>query len=152
MLTHEPSESPVIRDKGPHRGREYSGRQISVYFEASRCRHFAECVRGLPKVFDSSARPWISADAASPEAIAEVVQRCPSGALQYTSDSVTPERPASDGRTDITAEERGLLRVRGDIRWHADGGATRETRLALCGCGRSARRPYCDASCEDAQD
>jgi uncharacterized Fe-S cluster protein YjdI len=32
-------------------------------------------------VFDPSRDPWIDVNAASPEAIAEIVRRCPSGAL-----------------------------------------------------------------------
>ncbi|MFD6679639.1 (4Fe-4S)-binding protein [Micromonospora parva] len=61
----------------------YQGRKITVTFEAGRCRHAAECVRGLPEVFDTSQRPWIRPDGAEAELLAEVVGRCPSGALQY---------------------------------------------------------------------
>ncbi|MGC5031119.1 (4Fe-4S)-binding protein [Micromonospora sp. DT229] len=61
----------------------YEGTSITVTFEAQRCRHAAECVRGLPEVFDTSQRPWIRPDGAEAERVAEVVRRCPSGALQY---------------------------------------------------------------------
>ena len=66
------------------RPRSYRGSGITVTFDRGRCRHFAECVRGLPEVFDVSARPWITPDNADADAVAEVVTRCPSGALQYT--------------------------------------------------------------------
>ena len=56
---------------------------ITVSFEARRCLHAAECVRGLPDVFDPAQRPWIRPDRATAERLAEVVRRCPSGALQY---------------------------------------------------------------------
>ncbi|GAA2064418.1 hypothetical protein GCM10009757_50090 [Streptomyces cheonanensis] len=52
-------------------------------FEAGRCRHAAACVHGLPEVFDTARRPWIRPDGAEAERLAEVVRRCPSGALQY---------------------------------------------------------------------
>ncbi|MFE9921640.1 helix-turn-helix domain-containing protein [Streptomyces sp. NPDC005774] len=39
--------------------------------------------RGLPEVFDPAKRPWIQPDKATAERLAEVVRRCPSGALQY---------------------------------------------------------------------
>ncbi|MFI9465365.1 (4Fe-4S)-binding protein [Streptomyces xiamenensis] len=61
----------------------YEGRSITVTFEAARCRHAAECVRGLPEVFDTARRPWIRPDGAEAGRLAEVVRRCPSGALQY---------------------------------------------------------------------
>ena len=61
----------------------YEGKSITVTFEARRCRHAAECVRGLPEVFDPGERPWIRPDGAEAERLAEVVRRCPSGALQY---------------------------------------------------------------------
>lgn len=61
----------------------YEGKSITVTFEARRCQHAAECVRGLPEVFDLDKRPWIQPDGAEAERLAEVVRRCPSGALQY---------------------------------------------------------------------
>ncbi|MCZ7373534.1 (4Fe-4S)-binding protein [Micromonospora sp. WMMC250] len=61
----------------------YAGEKITVTFEARRCLHAAECVRGLPEVFAPGQRPWIRPDGAEAERLAEVVRRCPSGALQY---------------------------------------------------------------------
>jgi uncharacterized Fe-S cluster protein YjdI len=63
--------------------RDYTGSNITVTFDAEVCQHAGECVRGLPAVFNVSARPWIAADAAPAEAVAEVIGRCPSGALAY---------------------------------------------------------------------
>lgn len=85
----------------PQKKKAYEGRSITVTFEAGRCQHAAECVRGLPEVFDPAERPWIRPDAAEAERLAEVVRRCPSGALQYAlaDGAAEPEgRPrASDG-------------------------------------------------------
>ncbi|WP_329037798.1 (4Fe-4S)-binding protein [Streptomyces sp. NBC_01725] len=61
----------------------YTSQSITVTFEAGRCLHAAECVRGLPEVFDPGRRPWIRPDGAGAGRVAEVVRRCPSGALQY---------------------------------------------------------------------
>ncbi|MFE4535257.1 (4Fe-4S)-binding protein [Streptomyces scopuliridis] len=75
----------------------YQGQSITVTFEARRCLHAAECVNGLPEVFDTAARPWIRPDGADAERLAEVVRRCPSGALQYEladGGSETPDRSA----------------------------------------------------------
>jgi uncharacterized Fe-S cluster protein YjdI/CDGSH-type Zn-finger protein len=132
---------------GPHLGRKYSGAGIDVYYDARRCRHFGECVRGLSQVFDPAKRPWIQADNASAQEIADVIRRCPSGALQYIATTVPAEEP--DRPTAVDVDEAGMIRLRGDIQWRGpDGELSRETRLTLCGCGLSERRPYCDANCE----
>jgi len=62
---------------------EYRGKGITVTYDATVCTHATECVRGLPDVFDIRSRPWIQPGNADPEQIAEVIRRCPSGALQY---------------------------------------------------------------------
>ena len=63
--------------------RVYEGRDITVEYDAARCIHVAECVKGLPAVFDPNRRPWVDPDAATADEIAAVVRRCPTGALHY---------------------------------------------------------------------
>ncbi|MFJ8234019.1 (4Fe-4S)-binding protein [Streptomyces sp. NPDC094448] len=43
---------------------------MTVTFEAGRCLHAAECVRGLPEVFGSAERPWIRPDGADADRVA----------------------------------------------------------------------------------
>lgn len=66
--------------------RTYTGPLIDVTFDGDVCRHAAECVRGMPTVFDTTARPWIDPARADSESTAqtlrEVIGRCPSGALR----------------------------------------------------------------------
>ena len=143
-----PPADPEVNTSGPPPwpGKAYIGQKITVYFDAGRCRHFAECVRGLPSVFDTSRRPWIDPDRSSAESVAEVVRRCPSGALHYSTSDIDEESP--DAPTTVTAIPGGPLVMRGDLRLVVDGTATLDTRLALCRCGRSDRQPFCDAACE----
>lgn len=61
----------------------YTNNHIKVTFDKSLCTHSANCVKGLPDVFDTSKRPWINVDGASVDAIVKTVQNCPSAALQY---------------------------------------------------------------------
>ncbi|MEV0532963.1 (4Fe-4S)-binding protein [Kitasatospora sp. NPDC050463] len=125
--------------------RTYEGAGIAVTFDPQVCRHAAECVRGLPSVFDTARRPWISPDAAEPGLVAEVVRRCPTGALTYRladGDPEAPERPTTVRRT-----ADGRLLVRGELRVAGAAGEVRETvRAMLCGCGCSGEQPYCDRS------
>ena len=60
--------------------KDYSGSSVTVSYDRALCTHAAECVRGLPRVFDTAARPWIQPNQAAPESVIEVVARCPSGA------------------------------------------------------------------------
>jgi uncharacterized Fe-S cluster protein YjdI len=44
------------RDTATTRKR-YRGEAVDVSFDGTRCRHAAECLRGLPAVFDEGRRP-----------------------------------------------------------------------------------------------
>ncbi|MGW1893689.1 (4Fe-4S)-binding protein [Streptomyces sp. NPDC002004] len=137
---------------GVERGKAYKGEAVTVSFDGKRCLHAAECVRGLPAVFDTERRPWISPDGAPADKVAEVVRRCPSGALQYALADGTPEAPQAP--TTVHREPDGRLVMRGDLSVTvADGTTQRETRATLCGCGATGRVPFCDHSgpCGDAE-
>lgn len=127
--------------------RHYADDKIDVSYDARRCIHAAECVRGLPGVFDTARRPWILPTGGSPDAIATVVARCPSGALHYArrdgNAAETPDNPPT-----IAPRPDGPLYVRGAVQLRsADGKVIAEdVRLALCRCGRSENKPFCDAS------
>ena len=84
-----------------------------MFYDRGRCRHYAECVRGLPQVFDPTRGPWIRADLADAQAVAEIVRRCPTGALHYRLLAAEPEEPTSP--TTITTDPQGPLLVRGDL-------------------------------------
>lgn len=72
-------------DEGP-RILEYSAPGIVVTWEPGRCQHAAECVGGLPAVFDPKKRPWITPSEASVDELVTVIDRCPSHALGYRTD------------------------------------------------------------------
>ena len=88
----------------------YDGAGIRITYDAGRCIHAAECVRGLPTVFDTARRPWIDADGASPDEVAAVIRKCPTGALQFERlDGGEPEVPAA--RNEITVAPDGTLKI-----------------------------------------
>lgn len=118
--------------------KSYEGEHIEVTYDAQRCLHAAECVRGMPAVFDTAKRPWIAPNAAEAEALAAVIRRCPTGALHYTLREGEPERPSV--LTRVRLPEGGPLLLEGDLEL----AGKRETRAALCRCGQSANPPYCD--------
>lgn len=131
------------------KGKEYTGERITVTYDASRCIHFAECVRGLPAVFDVNQRPWIQVDRADAELIAEVVRRCPSGALHYElHDGGQPEQATSP--TVVEPILDGPLNLRGDLVIDTADGQLAETRASLCRCGLTGNQPFCDHECQRA--
>jgi uncharacterized Fe-S cluster protein YjdI/CDGSH-type Zn-finger protein len=124
--------------------REYSSNEIRVQWYASRCIHTAACIKALPRVFNARRRPWIDIDAASADAIADAVLECPTGALHYVRTNGTPE-PVLQNVT-ARAVRDGPLFVRGEIEvTDSDGRVIRkDSRVALCRCGKSRHLPFCD--------
>ncbi len=139
----------------PPRIRKYTGEHIDVTYDAQRCIHVAECIRRLPTVFDKSKRPWVQTDQAQAEQVAATILACPSGALHYQrKDDSTKDDSAKDGRAaepipahnTIRLVKNGPLYVRGDFSIVNSAGefVLKETRAALCRCGASANKPFCD--------
>jgi len=122
----------------------YRGRDIEVSFDLDICVHIGECLRGDPAVFQLRRRPWVLADEASADVVAQVVERCPSGALKYRRLD-GGEQEKVDDVTTVTPLRDGPLLVRGKIEVRRDDG-TVETlpRATLCRCGHSEHRPFCD--------
>ncbi|GGC71976.1 (4Fe-4S)-binding protein [Hoyosella rhizosphaerae] len=65
----------------------YRGSLADVSFDGEICQHAAECVRGMPTVFDPNKRPWIDPTTLRSDAdrrqLEDVIGRCPSGALIF---------------------------------------------------------------------
>jgi uncharacterized Fe-S cluster protein YjdI len=126
--------------------KRYTGKAVDVSFDPARCRHAAECVRGLPAVFDTDRRPWILPDGGEASDVVRVVARSPTGALRtHPRASAVGEQPARP--TQVTALPDGPVLLRGDLHVTAPSGLDEhETRAALCSCGATANAPYCDGS------
>lgn len=141
----DPREAGQPRRTGPTR--IYERDELAVIWDATKCIHVATCIRVLPQVFDPRKRPWVSIDAADANAIAEAVRSCPTGALKYESRGGVPDEEPDDP-TVIQAGRTGPLYVRGRVRLVDDDGnvIAEETRVALCRCGASANKPFCDNS------
>jgi uncharacterized Fe-S cluster protein YjdI len=127
--------------------RDYRTDEIVVQWEPRLCIHTGECVRGAPGVFDREARPWIDLSGAEAVHIAEVIARCPSGALHAERLGGAPQDEPEAVLT-VRAVRDGPLYVRGDIEVRDANGALirRDMRLALCRCGASGNKPFCDNS------
>ena len=99
-------------------------------------------------MFDPAARPWIRPENAGADKIADVVSRCPTGALRYERlDGGSAETVPPD--VTLTLEKDGPIYVRGPMPL-VDGTGNRYAdaghRYALCRCGGSGNKPYCDGT------
>ncbi|MFA5669815.1 MAG: CDGSH iron-sulfur domain-containing protein [Balneolaceae bacterium] len=127
---------------------KYSNDSIEVSWDSKRCIHAEECIHGLPEVFDITKKPWINPDGANGiDKLKEVIHKCPTGALQYNvlkSDETEPI-PATNK---ITLAEDGPVYLSGNLVLLNNDGEEimRDTRMALCRCGASSNKPFCDNS------
>lgn len=126
--------------------RIYDDGRIRVLWDATLCLHTAICLQMLPEVFDVSARPWVDLTGADPEEIAATIRACPTGALRYEGAGEEPETP--DAPTAVEVRPNGPLYLRGRLQIRSPDGRTvrEETRVALCRCGASENKPFCDNS------
>ncbi len=124
----------------------YAGKAIDIHFNKLICSHAALCANQLPEVFDSNRTPWINPDNGEIKTIKQVVQECPSGALSYAEKNGTPQHLLS-GEHRIKIEKNGPYFVSGVVLSDAvKAKGSCPDKYALCRCGASRNKPYCDGS------
>ncbi len=131
--------------------KEYANEDITVVWKPGICAHAAFCANQLGEVFDPNKRPWINVAGATTERIIEQVNKCPSGALSfyYNDEKKAGEQPTAAGTESVVeVSANGPLLVHGNIIVkNPDGGETKHNRItALCRCGASGNKPYCDGA------
>jgi hypothetical protein len=110
-------------------------------------------LEGLIDVFNPREKPWIKMEGAATDRIIEQVRLCPSGALSYfLNKEAAAEQPADK----VVAEAANMVKVEVTpngpyliktecLIIHADGKEETKTgTVALCRCGASGNKPYCD--------
>lgn len=127
--------------------KEYSNGEVTITWEPHKCIHAANCVKGLPGVFDTSKKPWINARGASTDQIINQVKACPSGALGYYLDKKEEEDLISEEQI-VEVANNGPLMVYGNISVKMpDGNTVKKSKVsAFCRCGASQNKPFCDGS------
>lgn len=123
--------------------KEYSNDEITVFWNAEICMHSANCVRGLPEVFNTNASPWINVNGANAKTIKHAIDKCPSGALSYKK-----EGEEDIDSVKIEATENGPYAITGDFGLiNSDGSeVSHKQKVYLCRCGGSGNKPFCDGS------
>jgi uncharacterized Fe-S cluster protein YjdI len=124
----------------------YSTNEITVRWQPKLCIHSKKCWQGLPNVFKPREQPWITLEGTETAEIIKQVDQCPSGALSYTLKNKIVDSNVSQNKIEITSN--GPILVHGKIELtHSDGRReSKEKVTALCRCGASANKPFCDGS------
>ena len=127
-------------DRAPRadRARVIRGRGIAFTDDRPLCTHAGFCANRRTDVWE------MVGDSDDPEvraAMERMIGLCPSGRLAL-------EPPADAGEPGVLLERDGPIWVRGAVQLRAADGTAYEVRgrMALCRCGASRNKPFCDDS------
>ena len=125
----------------------YTGDQAEVQWDGRLCIHYGECGRASGELFVGGRQPWCKPDLSNGEEIRDVLLRCPTGALTATFADGSVVEPAVE-ENQITVTQNGPLYLSGalDIEDAPDDMPGTRFRAALCRCGASRNKPFCDNS------
>jgi uncharacterized Fe-S cluster protein YjdI len=125
--------------------KEYQNGDTTVVWKPELCYHSKNCVNNLPKVFNPNRKPWIEARNATEQELRDAIDKCPSGALSYTAKG---EKQNSDNMATIEPLKNGPVLVKGKLSLKSVDGekVLEQDVIALCRCGASGKKPYCDGS------
>ncbi len=125
---------------------DYLGKKVTIHDNRGICAHAGFCTDNLPAVWKSGVEPWIDPNGASRKDIIKAIRMCPSGALSYSVDGV--EHRDQDRPPTIQVTGAGPYYVTGGVVLENESrgeGASLE-HYALCRCGGSKNKPFCDGS------
>ena len=126
---------------------KYPGRHIDVTWDSRLCIHMGECGHSEGELFVGGRDPWCQPELAADEYVRDVIKRCPSGALCYHDKaSGDNEKPAETNTVQVVYNGPLFLRGDLDIENAADDMPGVRFRAALCRCGQSKKKPFCDNS------
>ena len=141
--------------RGEDKVREYTNGEVTVYWRADLCIHSANCLIELPEVFDNSKKPWVDINGSTSKEIVRTVNTCPSRALVYKMNIKTTRQTAKKKkkrgpahvRVEILRNGPALIRGNFIIR----DANKKKVRVqgevaAICRCGASKKKPFCDGS------
>lgn len=149
------------------RNRQYTNGEITVFWKPSKCIHATTCFRELIEVFNPGRRPWVNMEGAPTRRIIEVVNKCPTQALEWKynremdqkelqvnqvrGDEETPKTLQEEDNkrpVKVNLMKNGPIVVEGDFKViGADGNTLRSMLMtSFCRCGGSKSMPYCDGT------
>ena len=127
---------------------EYKGEAQTVTWDRRLCIHVGECGRAKGELFVTGRDPWCDPNVADQADVQGVVARCPTGALAVKGSDGTYLTEAAAADNEVHVANDGPLYVSGDltIDGASDDMHSVSRRAALCRCGASKNKPFCDNS------
>ncbi len=129
--------------------KKYEKGDSRVVWTPHLCYHSKKCFHGLPEVFNPDQRPWVQVENASLDTIIAQVEKCPSGALTMERKGEEESKQENnDKMVEINVVPNGPLILEGKVHIKtAEGQPDFDgEKAALCRCGASAKKPFCDGS------
>jgi CDGSH-type Zn-finger protein/uncharacterized Fe-S cluster protein YjdI len=125
----------------------YHGKTIDVQWDSRLCIHIGECGNAEGELFVGGRDPWCQPDLVSDEEVKDIIKRCPSGALTYKDKAGDDDEQPAECNT-VHVVYNGPLYIKGEL--HVENAAEDmdgiHYRAALCRCGQSRKKPFCDNS------
>jgi CDGSH-type Zn-finger protein len=140
------ASAPAADSAYDDRSDTYAAPGITVRDDRSICAHAGFCGNKVSNVWGMVGDGSTAEGAARSQAIA-MIERCPSGALTYRFEEDGPD-VEEELAVQIGVVDDGPLYVTGGIPVGQIGGPALEVRnrVALCRCGASSNKPYCDGA------
>ena len=128
---------------------KYPGKEIDVEWDGRLCIHIGECGYAEGDLFVGGRDPWCKPDLSSVDNVVDVVKRCPTGAITIKAADGSISETA-DAENTVMVSYQGPYFFRGDleIEGASDDMTGVKYRAALCRCGASKNKPFCDNSHE----
>ena len=122
----------------------YKKDELGISYDPNICTHSAICVNGFPEIFNIEKEPWVNLDSAKKEKLTEAVKKCPSGALKLIGDTTHDAEELV--KIDVASKGPLLIKGRFEITDHNGNVLETKDKVALCRCGASENKPFCDGS------
>jgi len=137
--------SHKIDGRLPDQVDSYEGKEITILDNRGICSHRGHCTANLPNVFRQGTEPWIDPNGAEGREIARIISMCPSGALSYEMKGVHHEKWDQPAAVELL--KNGPIEVVGPVTLiDEEGSAPQTDHYALCRCGGSRNKPFCDGT------
>ena len=130
------------------RKKTYSNEDITVIWTPDVCIHSTRCWKASLAVFNPKRRPWIDMNGGTTDEIIKIVDNCPSGALSYERNDNMNERKEQTRQATVLVSKGGPYLVKGKFVFVGTDGKEeiKEGSVALCRCGGSNNKPFCDGT------
>lgn len=130
---------------------EYKGDAQTVTWDRRLCIHVGECGRAKGDLFVTGRDPWCNPNLSNEDQTEAIVARCPTGALAVKGEDGAYQAEPAPADNEVHASNDGPLYVSGEL--NIDGASddmhSVSRRAALCRCGASKNKPFCDNSHRD---